>query len=96
MLQTPSRFKEKGIRFVFATSADREELWEFIETHLLPEEPCIRSLDVHERTFWDRWHLGNMHNNAVIKTTEAETSVIAKDKEGKIIGKEKQGIGFGR
>ena len=85
-VEAPDYLKEKGVKFVIATKEDREEIWKFVDTNFMPDEPIFRSLRTTEGTMWDKVLLDEIYESAVIKCTEQGSSILARDKEGKLIG----------
>ena len=74
---------------VFSTPsmADKEDIWEWLCENFYPDEPMSRSLGLNQGNgFIDR-QLDNLAKNDMVNTVLTKPHpVMAKDKDGKIVG----------
>ena len=86
--QQVDKWVSLGIRFVVATPADAERVLAFLDTEFFLEEPIMLSLCMARNETWtDKLLRAEWKRSTLHKVLKEPTSIMALDKESKIVGK---------
>lgn len=80
MATADNKWKDLGITFKVVTIDDEEKVEDFLAQHFYPDEPTFRSCGIG----FEKWVISAKH--PIKPCLRGNTSVLALDKDGKIIG----------